>query len=207
MVTGDETPIVEGPVWRALDLLLKNWWMVALRGLAALMLGVFALAMPAGALRLLIAYFAVFALVHGIMSFAAAIQSARTDRAWGLMVIEGLFAIAAAMIAFRMPVVTALSLTYLVAAWALGTGILQIIAAVKLRKLVDGEWFLGLSGALSVFFGLLAFSRPWSGALAVVTVLGVYAIIFGIANLMLGFRMGRAHRDIGSVPMRPRQVA
>jgi len=196
-----------GPIGSAIDLLLRNWWMVALRGVAALLLGIYALAQPSGAVAVLVAWFGIFALVHGVLSFGAAVRSAGRDRGWFWFVIEGAVAVAAAVISFRMPTETLISLVWVVAVWSLVTGVIQLFAAVKLRKVISGEWLLALSGAASVLFGLIAFSRPGAGAFAIVTVLGIYALMFGGMNIALGFRMAKAHRELNQGTVRTRQPA
>jgi uncharacterized membrane protein HdeD (DUF308 family) len=108
---------------------------------------------------------------------------------WWALLIDGLLGIAVGIVAFAWPGITALALLYLIAFWAILTGVLEVIAAIRLRKEIEGEWLLAISGVLSVLFGLALIVRPVTGALAVIWLIGAYSIAFGALMIVLGFRM------------------
>lgn len=159
---------MNGRVAVDLALLAKNWWLVALRGVAAILFGILAAIVPGLTLAVLVMLFGAYALIEGGFNVIAAVRGATGDRSWWALLLEGLVSVAAGVIAFVMPGLTALALVYLIAAWAILTGILEIAAAVRLRKHITGEWWLALTGVLSIAFGVLvSFFRargpwPWS---------------------------------------------
>ena len=182
-----------------LETLSRHWWAVALRGVAATVFGVLALVWPGITVFALVIVFGAYALVDGVFTLITAFGDregglARGHRAW--LVARGIAGIVAGIIAAVWPGITALALLWVVALWAMVTGLLEIVAAVQLRKEMRREWLLALSGALSVLFGILLVVWPATGILALVVLIGVAAIAFGITLLMLGLRLRRArHHD------------
>jgi uncharacterized membrane protein HdeD (DUF308 family) len=175
-----------------LEVLTRYWWAVVLRGAAALIFGLVALIWPQITLLALVIVFGAYAVVDGVLALGSAITGGRTivgSRGW--LAVEGALGIIAGVVAFVWPGITALVLLWLIGFWALVTGILEIVAAVRLRREIRGEWMLVLSGALSVLFGILLLVWPASGALAVVFLIGLYAILFGVAFVVLGLRLRR----------------
>ena len=170
-------------------ILVRNWWALALRGLAAILFGIAALVVPHLTLVVLIAFFGAYALVDGVFALIAAVRAAEHHRRWWTLLLEGLAGLAAGVIAFVWPGLTALALLYVIAAWALVTGVFEITAAVQLRRELSGELLLGLSGVLSIIFGLVLVAFPGAGALAVVWLIGSYSIVFGVVLLGLAFRL------------------
>ncbi|MCP2258445.1 Uncharacterized membrane protein HdeD, DUF308 family [Streptoalloteichus tenebrarius] len=172
------------------ELLLRRWWMPVVRGVAAILFGVLALVWPGVTLLALVLLWGVFALVDGVV----ALSMVATDRGvpgvdrwtWGLLGVLGLLAGLAALV---WPGITALALLLVIAAWAVVVGVLQIVGAVRLRRVIRNEWLLGIAGALSVLLGVLLFVQPGAGALALVTVIGVFAILWGVALVVLGLRL------------------
>jgi len=168
--------------------LAKNWWLVLLRGIAAVLFGVLALAWPGLTLLTLILLYGAYALADGVIAIIAAITgNAPTGRWW--LAIVGIVGVAVGALTFMLPGITALILLYTMAGWAVAIGVLQIIGAIRLRKEIDNEWFLILSGAISVLFGLGVMLHPGAGALALVWVIGTYAIIAGVLYIGLAFRL------------------
>ena len=169
--------------------LARNWWILVLRGLAAVLFGVLAFFWPFNAVFVLVLFFGAYALVDGVFAVIASMtHRAENDRSW-VMLLEGLVGIAAGILSFVEPQAVAFALLYLIAAWAVLTGVLEIIAAVKLRREIEGEWLLVFSGVLSVLFGIVAAIFPATGALAVVWLIAFYAIVFGFLLVTLGLRV------------------
>jgi uncharacterized membrane protein HdeD (DUF308 family) len=168
--------------------LAKNWWLLLLRGIAAIVFGVLAFAWPGMTLLTLILFYGAFALVDGVLAIIAAITGGAPAPRWWLAII-GLLGIVAGLLTFLMPGLSALVLLFFIAAWAIATGVLQIIGAIQLRKEIDNEWLLILGGAISVLFGLGVMVAPGAGALALVWVIGTYAVIIGGVLVVLAFRL------------------
>jgi uncharacterized membrane protein HdeD (DUF308 family) len=158
----------------------RHWWMLLLRGLFAIVFGVMAFGWPRITLTVLVLLFGAYVLVDGAFAIAAAVTAPKELKHWWALLIEGLLGIAAGVLTFLWPAITALVLLWLIAFWAVLTGVFEIAAAVQLRKIIAGEWLLIVSGILSVFFGLLLIVMPVAGALAVVWLIGTYAVIFGV---------------------------
>jgi uncharacterized membrane protein HdeD (DUF308 family) len=174
-----------------LENLGRNWGWVVLRGVVAVLFGVMAIVWPGITLAALVIVWGAYALTDGVLALIAAWQMRDRGRPFWSLVIVGLLGIAAGVVTFMWPGITELTLLMFIAAWAVVMGIFQIVAAVRLRKEIQGEWWLGLSGLLSVVFGVIMFAQPGSGALALVRVIGVYAIVFGVALIALGVRLKR----------------
>jgi uncharacterized membrane protein HdeD (DUF308 family) len=169
--------------------LARNWWVVGLRGLAALIFGLLTLVSPAISLAVLILLFGAYALVDGVFTMVAAIANRHGEPRWVALLISGVLGALIGVLTFLMPGVTGLVLLYFIAAWAIVRGVMEIVAAVQLRKVIKGEFWLILAGVLSVLFGILLFLFPGAGALAVVLWIGVFAIVFGILLIALAFRL------------------
>ena len=176
----------------AVDELARHWWVVALRGLAAVLFGVLAFAWPGMTLAVLVILFGVYALADGILGLITAFRGETQHRL--ALLLEGIVSVLAGLAAFAWPGLTALVLLYIIAFWAIVTGVLEIVAAVRLRRIISNEWALIIGGALSVLFGIVLLVAPGAGALAVVFLIGAYAIVFGIALLGLSWRL-RAHHQ------------
>ena len=171
-----------------LNALVRNWWLVALRGLAALAFGILTLVYPALSLTLLVLLFGAYAFVDGVFIIFSAIAR-RGERHWVALLVSGILAVGIGVLTFVMPQVTALALVLLMAAWAVVTGLGQIVAGVRLRKLITGEWLLILAGVLSVIFGAMLAVFPGAGALAVALWIGLYAAVLGILLIALAFKL------------------
>jgi uncharacterized membrane protein HdeD (DUF308 family) len=178
-----------------LEVLTERWWAPVLRGIAAILFGVLALAAPSIGLLTLVLMWGAYAIADGAFNMILATRVGRAGERWGWFVFEGIVSIAAGVLAFVYPGITTLVLLYLIGGWAIVTGIAEISAAVKLRQIVKGEWMLGLAGVLSIAFGVLLFVYPSSGALALVWLISTYAILFGLVLVGLGVRLHRLHRE------------
>lgn len=173
-----------------LDILTQRWWAVTLRGVAALLFGLMALIWPGITLLALVVLFGVYALVDGIVALGSAVIGGRRTlgKRW-LLAFEGAAGLIAGIMAFAWPAATTLVLLWLIAAWAMVTGLLEIVAAIRLRSEIRGEWLLALSGSLSVLFGILLVVWPATGALALVMLIGAYAIALGAVFIGLGVHL------------------
>ena len=168
--------------------LAKNWWMLLLRGIAAIIFGVLTFAWPGLTLLTLTTLYGAFAMVDGVLAIIAAVAGGAPAPRWWLAVV-GLLGIATGLLMFWMPGLTALVVLYFIAGWAIATGLFQIIGAIRLRKEIDNEWFLILGGIISVLFGIAMMVAPGAGALALIWVIGIYAIIIGVLLVALSFRL------------------
>jgi len=174
--------------------LAKSWWLIALRGLVAIVFGLLALLWPGLTLGVLILLFGAFVLFDGVFAIVAAIAGhSMAPRGW--LAVTGVAGIAAGALTFFWPGITGLVLLWLIAAWAIVIGVMQIIAAVQLRKEMTGEWRLILGGILSAAFGVLVLFWPVAGALALALLIGVYALADGILLLGFSFRLWRYARE------------
>jgi uncharacterized membrane protein HdeD (DUF308 family) len=168
------------------ELFKRAWWMLVLRGAAGLLFGCFALFWPGLTLALLIAMFAVYALVGGAAAIVAAIQHRFTRTDWWVPLLFGLCSVAAGVIAVLAPGITALVLIVVMGANAIVTGVFDLIAAVRLRKRGRNAWMLFLIGILSAVFGIVVLLYPGAGALALVWMVGTYALMIGALLFVLG---------------------
>ena len=167
-----------------------HWWALALRSAIAILFGLAALLRPGIAVEALILLFGAYALVDGVFSIVGVFRSTRGGTPRWLLFIEGVVSILAGLIAFALLGLTAFLLLYLIAAWAIVTGISEIARAIRLRKEISGEWALIVGGAFSVFFGvILAVVGSVAGLLSLVWLIGIYAVAFGIMLLIAGFRL------------------
>jgi uncharacterized membrane protein HdeD (DUF308 family) len=179
------------------EVLARNWWAVLLRGVAGIVFGILTLLSPAVSLTALVLLFGAYAFVDGLFAIVSAIRAHGTGDRWWLLLVEGVAGVAAGVLTAIWPGITALVLLYLIAAWALVTGGLEIAAAIRLRKVITGEWLLALAGILSVALGVILVLFPAPGALALVMWIGAYALVSGVLLTVLGFRLrsfGKFHR-------------
>jgi uncharacterized membrane protein HdeD (DUF308 family) len=174
--------------------LARNWWVLAIRGVAAILFGIGAFLWPGLTLTVLVLLFGAYALVDGIFAVIAGITARKEQERWWMMVLEGLAGIVMGVLTFLWPGITALVLLYFIAAWSIVTGAFEVAAAIRLRKEIEGEWMLALAGIASVIFGILLLVLPGPGALALIWLIGSYAIVFGVLLLILAFRL-RSMRD------------
>ena len=169
--------------------LARNWWALVLRGVCAVLFGVAAFAWPGLTLVVLIFVYGAYALIDGLFAVVAAVVARQPGRfPWGLL-LAGLAAIAVGVLTIALPGLTALALLYLIAAWAIMRGVFEVIAAVHLRKEIDHEWLLALSGVLAILLGLFLVISPKSGALALLWAIAAIAIVVGLLEIALGFRL------------------
>ena len=175
-----------------LDLLKKRWWWILVRGIAAILFGIATFAWPGLTIWALVMLFAAYAIVDG----ASMIVFGRRLGNWFWYALAGLVSMAAGVIAIAWPGITSMALLWVIAAWAILTGIFQIMSGIEIRKAVEGEWVLYVGGALAILFGLMLFFRPGAGALSVVWLIGTFMILFGILQVILSFKLKGLQGDV-----------
>ena len=174
--------------------LARNWWLLALRGVAGILFGIVAFVGPESTLAALVLVFGAYVFVDGIFAVVAGIGMREQLSLWWLVILEGIAGIILGVLTFLSPDTTALVLLTFIAAWSIATGLLEIATAVRIRTMIANEWLLILSGVVSIIFGALLIAQPDAGAISIVWLLGAYALLFGILTLMLAFRL-RGMRD------------
>ena len=174
-----------------IETLKRHWWVPVIRGIAAILFGVIAFAYPGLTVALLVLLFGAWVLVDGVFRVIGAIGHRASDKEWGFDLIIGIVGIIIGFLTFHAPAITALALIIYIAAWALMIGATEIALAIKLRREIKGEWFLILMGLVSIIFAVMLLWNPLPGALALVWLIGSYAIVFGILGIILGFRLRR----------------
>ena len=174
--------------------LARNWWALAVRGVLAVLFGLIAFIMPGVTLAAIVLLFGAYAIVDGIFSIVAGVRAAERHERWWPLLLEGIVDLIAGVIAFVWPAATALALLFLVAFWAIVTGVLEIVAAIRLRKDMKGELLLILNGILSLLFGGVLLALPAAGLLVIVWWIGAYAIVFGVILIALSFKLRARHQ-------------
>jgi uncharacterized membrane protein HdeD (DUF308 family) len=174
---------------RLANTLARNWWKLLVRGIVAISFGLMLWLLPGISLTLLVLFFGAFVLGDGIIGIWIAISGRKEYEDWWELLLWGLVGIGIGILTFVSPGATTLALVIFIAVWAIATGILQIVVAMRLRKEIEGEWLLILGGLLSVVLGILFMVQPGAGALALVWIIGTYTIIFGVLLVFLAFKM------------------
>ena len=178
--------------------LAQNWWVMALRGVLAIVFGIMALAMPVSTLISLILVFAAYMLVDGIFAIVASLRAARHSKRWGALFFGGIVNIITGVLAAAWPGITALVFVVMTAAWSIISGSVMLVAAVRLKR-DHGRWWLALGGLASIAFGIILVLAPLAGAVVLTWWIGIYAFVFGIAMLVLALRL-REHRNDRPTP-------
>jgi uncharacterized membrane protein HdeD (DUF308 family) len=185
------------------EFLSRAWWILLLRGVIAIAFGIAALAWPGVTVMTFVTIFAAFVLVDGVFDVIHAIRFRKDLEHWGLELIAGLAGVAFGVLALMAPVATttvgSVIVALYIAAWAIVTGVLRIAMAIRLRKEIEGEWLLGLSGALSVLMGIWIMANPAAGVLAMVTIIGVFALLIGFALLVFAFKVRKLGKNVGTL--------
>jgi uncharacterized membrane protein HdeD (DUF308 family) len=174
-----------------IDAVCRRWWVLLIRGVCAIALGVCAVFWPGITLLALVILFSAFAVSDGVASIVLGIRGEPDGTTWWTMVVLGVLAIVAGVIAFFWPGITLLALLAIIAASAIVRGALEIAAAIALRKEIQGEWLLALSGVLSIIFGALIIYQPVAGLLAIAILIGAYMIAIGVLAVVLSLRLRR----------------
>jgi uncharacterized membrane protein HdeD (DUF308 family) len=175
-----------------IHILVTNWWALALRGLLAIAFGILTFVWPGVTLSFLALLFGAYVLFDGIFALISAFRGGQGRQRWWMLLIEGVLGIAAGIVSFLFTPATVVALVYLIAAWAVVTGVFEVAAAIGLRRHLPGEWLLLLMGFLSIVLGVLLIGAPVAGAVIIACWIGAYAVIFGTLMLALAFRL-KAH--------------
>ncbi|MFO1362234.1 MAG: HdeD family acid-resistance protein [Burkholderiales bacterium] len=173
---------------RISTVLSRSWWLLLLKGIIAILFGILTYFQPGLSLATLVLLFGAFALADGAIGVWQALGARKDRENWWVLLLGGLLGIGVGVLTLFHPGVTALALLFYIAIWAVATGVLEIVAAIRLRKEIEGEWLLGLAGLASVAFGVLLVLQPAAGALAVLWLIAAYAIVFGALLVVLAFR-------------------
>ncbi|CZF78555.1 HdeD family acid-resistance protein [Grimontia marina] len=170
--------------------LSRNWWVLLLRGIASIIFGFMLWTLPTEeSVETLILVFGIFAFVDGALQVWTAIMERKERDNWVVLMLWGVVGIAAGIMTFTVPGLTAVALLFYIAIWAIAKGVLEIIAAIRLRKEITGEWLLILGGIISILFGGFLMSNPAAGAMALIWVIAMYAFIFGVLFVALSFKL------------------
>ena len=170
----------------------RNWWLLLLRGIAAIVFGIAAFAWPGLTIAVLVMVFGAYVLVDGVLGIVDSIRYRERLTNWWLWLLDGILGVIVGLLTLLMPGVTAVVLVIFIAAWSIIGGILRIVAAINLRKEIEGEWYLALGGAVSVLFGVLLVIMPGAGIVTLGWLIGIWAVLFGVLFVMLAFRLRKA---------------
>jgi len=177
-------------------ILAHNWWMLLLRGFVAVLFGLLTWFLPQISLEFLVLLFGAFVLVDGVMGVGMAISGRKEYEDWWVLLLWGFVGVGIGILTFAAPIATGLVLLFFIAIWAIATGVLEIVVAIRLRREIEGEWLLVLGGLVSIVFGVLLMLHPGAGALALVWLIGTYAVAFGILLVILAFRTRSFSRQL-----------
>lgn len=170
-------------------ILFANWKILLLRGGLALIFGLLTWFQPVASLAAIVLLLGAFFLADGVLGLWMAVSGRKTNEDWWILLLWALIGLGAGILTLKAPGATALVILFYVAAWAIATGVLQIVAAIRLRKEIEGEWWFILSGVLSVVLGVLLMAQPGEGILALIWLVGTYAVIFGVLLILLALKV------------------
>jgi uncharacterized membrane protein HdeD (DUF308 family) len=179
-------------------LLSRSWWVLLVRGLIAIAIGIVAWFRPGLSLAALVLLFGAYMLADGILGVWTAVTGRKEHEDWGLVLLWGLIGVGVGILTLVAPGLTAIALLFYVAAWAIATGVLEIVAAIRLRKEMRNEWLLIVGGIVSVALGVLLMARPGAGVITLVWLIGSYAVIFGLLLVILSFNVRSFGRGLAS---------
>jgi uncharacterized membrane protein HdeD (DUF308 family) len=177
--------------------LAKNWWAVGIRGVIGILFGLVALFLPGATMLSLVLVFAAYAFVDGVFAIVSAVRAARERERWGYLLLEGIVDIAAAAVAVLWPGITVVAFVFVVAFWAIFTGVLELMAAFRL-DFIDGRGWLIFGGIVSVLYGVLLIVAPMIGAVVLTWWLGAYALVFGVCLVVLAFKLRARLENLNS---------
>ena len=182
------------------NLMTQNWWVIALRGLVAVLFGIATFMWPGITLWVLGALFGAYALTNGIFAVIEAFRRDASRERWRPLLFEGVVGILIGAVTLTWPGLTAMGLLYLIAFWAIMTGVFEIITAIRLRHEISGEWIMALTAILSMAFGFLLVAFPAQGALSIILIIGAFVFASGALMIALAFKLRTLRRPGGEVP-------
>jgi uncharacterized membrane protein HdeD (DUF308 family) len=183
---------------RLLDTLTRHWWVLLVRGLIAITFGVMAWIWPGLSIATLVLLFGIFAFADGVLGLWTAFTGPKGMEHRWVLALWSVAGLATGALAVFAPGLVAASVVLLIGVWAIVTGAMEIIAAIQLRKEVQGEWMLILAGLASVAFGVLLVARPGAGALSLVWMIGLFAVLVGALFVFLAFKVRSVHKRVGA---------
>ncbi|HEX4208444.1 MAG TPA: HdeD family acid-resistance protein [Ktedonobacteraceae bacterium] len=181
----------------------QRWWGLLIRGIVAVLFGLGTLFWPHLTLLVLVALFGVYVLIDGITAVIGALREYDTNPHWWVLFLEGLAGIVIGVLTFVLPGLTALALLYLIAIWAIVTGVMELVSAFAIRRVLPMEWTLIIAGILSIVLGIFLALRPVVGLLGLVWAIGIYAIIFGILLIVRAFQFRMREPSAPAAPAAP----
>ena len=184
-----------------IDVLARNWWALLIRGIAAVIFGILAFVWPGETLFVLLIMFGAYAFVDGLFAIVSAFRAARAHERWWPFVLEGIVGFFIAAIVFWHPGIALVAVYITIAAWAFVTGILEIAAAIQLRKTIPNEWLLMLAGICSILFSIIMIWHPIAGLFALIWITATYAVVFGIMMIALAFRLRGHAKTLAPAPL------
>jgi uncharacterized membrane protein HdeD (DUF308 family) len=190
----------------AVQQLAREWWVVALRGVAGILFGILAFVWPGITLLALVIVFGAYMLVDGVLALTLAIRFRHERERWPMLLLEGILGIAIGILSFAWPGITALAWLFTIAAWAIVTGVLEIVFAIRLRKVIKGEIFVALTGVASILFGIGLVLMPLAGLLVWAWLVGAYAIATGVLLVALALRLRKAGSSAAPTDLSPAGV-
>ncbi len=173
--------------------LSRYWWIALLRGVVAIIFGLVAFSKPGATLAALLLFVGGFALIDGALTIVLAIAGRKSDEDWWVVLLEGAVAVLFGVLVFMRPAMTSLALLYLIGAWAIVMGALRVATAIYLRREIHGEGWLAAGGVLSILFGVLMFASPATGAMALLFVIGAWALVQGASMCAVAFKLKHLH--------------
>jgi uncharacterized membrane protein HdeD (DUF308 family) len=173
---------------RLASILSRSWWALLIRGIVAIAFGVLTWFQPGITLAALVLLFGAYAFADGVLAVWTAVAGRKQTEHWWMLFLGGLIGVVVGIMTFLLPGITALAIQFYIAVWAVGTGVLEIAVAIRVRKEIEGEWLLILGGLASVLFGVVLMARPAAGALALLWLIATYAVVFGLVLVMFAFR-------------------
>ena len=181
-----------------LELFARNWWIYIIRGVLALIFGMYAWFMPGIAMKILLMFFGIFVLIEGIFAIVGSIAGRKYSEVWWIVLLEGIAGLALGLFTLTRPGYVATVIVIFIAVWAIWGGLFRILAAIRLRKELDSEWLLVFGGIVSILFGLMLFRHTGAGIVAISWLIAFFASMFGVLLISFGIKVKKFQKEAGS---------